>query len=60
MVDLRVLRQEIRGLTCRKMLFKVLKEELTVLGYWKNKPRGNPEKALVASNEAKARAEGIC
>ena len=24
--------------------YKILKEELSTLGYWKNRPRGNPKK----------------
>lgn len=42
MIDLEELRQGIRGLTDRQKLYKVLKEELSALGYWKMKPRGNP------------------
>ena len=30
-------------MTPRSKLFKLLKAELTMLGYWKNKARGNPE-----------------
>lgn len=33
---------EIRNMNCRKKLFHILKDELTLLGYWKNKERGNP------------------
>ena len=46
MVNLGQLRQEIRGLTREKRLYGALKEELTILGYWKNKSRGNPAKGL--------------
>ena len=46
MIDLGVLRSEIKALTRRKALYKVLKEELGLLGYWQNKPRGNPSKGL--------------
>jgi len=48
MVNIEDLRQEIRGISRRKRLFKVLKEELSVLGYWRNKSRGNPVKGLEA------------
>jgi len=30
----------------RTKLFKILKEELTLQGYWKNLPRGNPRKGF--------------
>jgi len=46
MVNIDELRDEIRGLSRRKRLYKVLKEELSSLGYWKNKTRGNPSKGL--------------
>ena len=42
MVDLVKLKQELKVLTRRKALYKALKEELSLLGYWKNKTRGNP------------------
>jgi hypothetical protein len=34
---------EIKNLNHRKKLFKILKRELSILGYWKAKPRGNPK-----------------
>lgn len=34
------LRSSIRTMTRHSPIYKVLKEELSVLGYWKNKPRG--------------------
>ena len=40
MIDLEALRQEIRGMTRKTLLYKVLKEELNALGYWKLKDRG--------------------
>lgn len=55
MVNLGELRKEIRSMTTRKGLFHVLKEELSVLGYWINKPRGNPKKGYEAS---KKKSEG--
>jgi hypothetical protein len=33
---------EIQNMNQRKKIFKVLKNELGALGYWKNKKRGNP------------------
>ena len=41
-----LLRDEIRTMTRHSPIYKVLKEELSVLGYWKNKPRGNPKKGF--------------
>jgi len=43
-MNLEELRQAIRTMTPRQQLYKVLREELSALGYWKNKPRGNPAK----------------
>jgi hypothetical protein len=43
-VDLEQLTFEIRHLHRSQVLFKVLKKELSKLGYWKNKKRGNPAK----------------
>uniref|UniRef100_A0A6M3LS46 Uncharacterized protein n=1 Tax=viral metagenome TaxID=1070528 RepID=A0A6M3LS46_9ZZZZ len=37
------LRQKIQGMTRRTELFKVLKEELTKQGYWRNRARGKKE-----------------
>jgi hypothetical protein len=34
------LRMEIRSMARYSPIYKVLKEELSKLGYWKNKPRG--------------------
>lgn len=44
MIDLEELRQAIKAINTRKRLFRVLKEELSLLGYWKNRQRGNPKK----------------
>ena len=44
-LNLEQLKKEIRGLNRSKILYKVLKEELSQLGYWKNKKRGDPVKA---------------
>lgn len=53
MVDLEALRLELRDLTREKKLYKLLKAELTLLGYWQNRPRGNPEKGFKKSNGGK-------
>jgi len=47
-IDLEQLRKEIRELNRTKILYRVLKEELSRLGYWKNKERGNPMKAYLS------------
>jgi protein associated with RNAse G/E len=41
-LDLEQLKREIRKIEYWHPLFKLLKEELTKLGYWKNRQRGNP------------------
>jgi len=45
------LRMAIRKMTFRQEIYKVLREELSALGYWKNKPRGNPSKGYKAMKE---------
>jgi hypothetical protein len=52
-----ILREEIRTMSTRSVFFRVLKEELTARGYWRNKPRGNPAKGFAASQKARSRAE---
>ena len=44
-IDLVQLRLEIRTLNRTKVLYRVLKEELSKKGYWKLKARGDPVKA---------------
>ncbi len=44
-IDLEQLRKEIRNLQQWQVLYIVLKEELSLKGFWKNRPRGNPKKA---------------
>ena len=41
-VDLVALRAAVRGMTRKHALYRVLKEELTALGYWKQRGRGRP------------------
>ena len=45
------LRVEIRDMTRTHALYKLLKEELTKLGYWRSKPRGNPAKGYKAMRD---------
>lgn len=40
--ELDTLRALIRGMSRDSLLYKMLKEELSALGYWKNKQRGKP------------------
>ncbi len=47
-MDIIELRLEIRSMSRRSVLYKALKEELTALGYWRNKARGNPAKGYKA------------
>lgn len=41
-LDQERLRFEIRNMTYESTLYKLLKEELTKIGYWKNHKRGKP------------------
>lgn len=44
----------IRHMTARTTFFKTLKFELTLKGYWKNKPRGNPAKGYLGFKASEA------
>lgn len=44
-INLEQLRKEIRNLHRWQPLYKLLKEELIKLGYWKLQKRGDPQKA---------------
>ncbi len=58
-LDLERLRYEIRKMNRNTPLYKMLKTELMLLGYWRNKPRGNPSKARqVMLNNRKRRENG--
>ena len=52
-IDLEQLAKEIRGLDRRQELYRVLKEELTKRGYWKQRARGNPAKGYRAMKSRK-------
>lgn len=45
-IDLERLAQKIRRLERHQLLYKVLKRELSILGYWRNRPRGDPAKGF--------------
>ena len=52
-IDIEQLTKEIQSLDRSKPLYKVLKRELSILGYWRNKPRGNPAKGFKAMKQNK-------
>lgn len=41
-IDLNQLRKEVQLMSCRSELYNLLRDELTKLGHWKQKPRGKP------------------
>lgn len=45
-IDIDQLRKEIRGMNRWNVLYKALKEELGALGYWRDRPRGDPKKGM--------------
>lgn len=49
-LDLNQLELEIQQMSVRSKLYKVLKAELTKVGYWKQKARGNPRAGYRASH----------
>jgi hypothetical protein len=49
-IDLEQLRKEIRVMSRDSRLYKLLQEELIGVGHWKQKRRGNPEKAFRVLN----------
>lgn len=50
-IDLEQLATEIRNLDRRQRLYRVLKAELSKLGFWRIKPRGNPSAGYKAMKE---------
>ena len=42
-IDLKELRLAVQNMTYQQGIYKVLRDELKTLGYWKTKPRGNPK-----------------
>jgi len=49
MINEEELRLAIRKMTFRQGIYRVLREELTALGHWRNLPRGNPKKGYERS-----------
>jgi hypothetical protein len=56
-IDLDQLAKELKNLQRHQKLYKVLKVELTKLGFWRIKPRGNPSKGWAVMKEVKERKE---
>ena len=55
-IDLEELRQQIRIMTRKHELYRVLKEELSARGHWKAQPRGNPAAGYQQQRERLGRA----
>lgn len=43
MIDLEELRQAIKNMTRQQGIYRVLRDELSLMGYWHKLPRGNPK-----------------
>ena len=52
--DLEVLKNEIRRMHRNSPLYRLLRDELTAMGYWKKKPRGKPDKGYQVMCERKS------
>ena len=50
---LKQLEKDLRELDRHQALFRLLKRVLGNLGYWKNRPRGNPQKGYKVMRERK-------
>lgn len=48
-INLEQLRKEIKTMNRQNALYRLLKEELSLLGHWKLKARGDPKKAYRVS-----------
>lgn len=53
-VDLVQLAKEIRNLERHQKLYRILKDELSCIGHWKKKARGNPMKAYLSRGKRNA------
>ncbi len=53
-IDLDRLATEIRDMKRYHALYKVLKRELGILGFWRNQKRGNPQLGYKNSNQKRA------
>lgn len=52
-IDIGQLKAEIRVLNRHKLLYRVLRDELTKIGHWKQRPRGNPMKAYLSRGKSR-------
>ena len=59
MIDTKELSQSIRTMTRHTKLYRVLKTELTVLGYWCNRARGKNIGEILAEGNALTRVNSI-
>lgn len=56
-IDLEQLAIEIRHMHRGKAIYRVLRDELSKLGFWKRKPRGNPALGLKTARENKLKGK---
>jgi len=56
-IDLEQLREEIRELKRHQPLYRLLRDELMKLGFWKFRPRGNPKLGYKISKEKHGQGE---
>ena len=57
-INLKQLTEEIRTMNRQNALYRVLRDELTALGFWRQRPRGNPSKGYAAMKE-KQQSKGV-
>jgi len=58
-IDIDQLRKEIRGMNRWNVLYKALKQELGAIGFWRDKPRGNPSKGGKIAGINRRRKQGV-
>lgn len=58
MIDLKELRKAIQNMTLQQGIYFVLRDELTRLGYWRKKPRGNPKKGYARMKDKGGQNDG--
>ncbi len=55
MINLNELRQAIKDMTYQQGIYKVLRDELTLKGYWHPLPRGNPSAGYKVMKQKRAK-----
>lgn len=55
MIDIKELRQAIRRMTRQQALYRILRDELSALGYWRRLSRGDPSKGYQAMKRKQKR-----